>query len=98
MLDETQNAVEMAGLPRSGVSEHVRTVALVEAALLLDIVVLLVLVRTYLPIPGFQGVLRLICPAPFVLLALRRGTRTCLLATVAAYVLLSTLIGPILAI
>jgi uncharacterized protein YybS (DUF2232 family) len=71
---------------------------LVEAALLLDIVVLLVLVRTYLPIPGFQGVLRLVCPAPFVLLALRRGTRTCLVATVAAYVLLSTLIGPILAI
>lgn len=79
-------------------SAHLRTVALVEAALLLDIVVLLVLVRTYLPIPGFQGALRLVCPAPFILLGLRRGVRTCGLATVSAYVLLSTLIGPVLAI
>jgi hypothetical protein len=71
---------------------------LVEAALLLDIVVLLVLVRTYIPIPGFQGVLRLVCPAPFVLLALRRGARTCVVAAVSAYILLSTLIGPVLAI
>jgi hypothetical protein len=85
-------------MPAPARGEHLRTVALVEAALLLDIVVLLVLVRTYLPIPGFQGVLRLVCPGPFVLLALRRGPRTCLVATMAAYVLLSTLIGPILAI
>lgn len=83
--------------PRSR-SAHLRTVALVEAALLLDIVVLLVLVRTYLPIPGFQGALRLVCPAPFILLGLRRGVRACGLATVSAYVLLSTLIGPVLAI
>ncbi len=84
--------------PDGDEARHLRTVALVEAALLLDIVVLLVLVKTYLPIPGFQGIVRLACPAPFVLLSLRRGTRTCVLATVAAYVLLSTLIGPILAI
>lgn len=77
---------------------RVNTAALVEAALLLDLVVLLILVRTYLPIPGFQGLIRLVCPAPFILLALRRDVRTCLLATVASYVLLSTLVGPVLAI
>ncbi|HWE61211.1 MAG TPA: hypothetical protein VHB98_05825, partial [Chloroflexota bacterium] len=57
-------------------------VALVEAALLLDIVVVLCLIRTFVPIPGFQGVIRLICPAPFVLLGLRHGVRTTFVATV----------------
>ena len=74
-----------------------RTVALVEAALLLDIVVLVVLVRTYLPIPGFQGILRLVCP-PLCPIGDAARLRVCLIAAVAAYVLLSTLIGPVLAI
>lgn len=51
------------------------TVALVEAALLLDIVVVLCLVRTFIPIPLLQGIVRLFCPTPFVLLGLRRGSR-----------------------
>lgn len=70
-------------------------VALVEAALLLDIVVVLCLIRTFVPIPGFQGLVRLVCPAPFVLLGLRRGVRTSLVATVGSYVVLSALVGPV---
>ena len=73
----------------------VRTIA--EASLLLDVTVLLVLLRTFLPIPGFQGLVRLACPMPFVLLAVRRGPRAGLIATVAAYALLSTFIGPVFA-
>jgi hypothetical protein len=65
--------------------------------LLLDVTVLLVLVRTFLPIPGFQGLIRLACPMAFVLLAARRGTRAGLVATAAAFVLLSAFIGPLLA-
>jgi len=70
-------------------------VGLVEAALLLDIVVVLCLIRTFLPIPGFQGLVRLVCPAPFVLLGLRRGFRTTLSATIGGYVVLSALVGPL---
>jgi hypothetical protein len=73
----------------------VRTIA--ESSLLLDVTVLLVLVRTFIPIPGFQGLIRLACPMPFVLLAARRGPRAGLVATAAAFVLLSTFIGPLLA-
>ena len=72
-----------------------RTLALVEAALLLDIVVVLCLVKTLLPIPGFQGLVRLVCPTPFVLLGLRHGPRTVLLATAGGFVVLSALIGPL---
>lgn len=70
--------------------------AIAESALLLDVMVLLVLLRVFLPIPGFQGLIRLACPAPFILLALRRGPRAGLVATVASYVLLSTFVGPVL--
>jgi hypothetical protein len=73
----------------------VRTIA--EASLLMDVTVLLVLLRTFLPIPGIQGLVRLACPLPFVLLALRRGPRVGLIATMASYVLLSTFVGPLLA-
>lgn len=73
----------------------VRTIA--EASLLLDVTVLLVLIRTFIPIPGFQGLIRLACPMPFVLLALRRGPRAGLVATMASFVLLSTFVGPLLA-
>jgi hypothetical protein len=68
---------------------------LVEAALLLDIVVVLCLIRTFVPIPGFQGVVRLVAPAPYVLLSLRRGVRTGILATVGGFVVLSALVGPV---
>jgi hypothetical protein len=70
-------------------------VALVEGALLLDIVVVLCLIRTLIPIPGFQGVIRLVCPAPFVLLGLRHGVRSAVVATVGSFVVLSALVGPL---
>jgi len=71
--------------------------AITESALLMDVTVLLVLLRVLFPIPGLQGLIRLACPIPFVLLTLRRGTRAGLVATVASFVLLSCFIGPILA-
>lgn len=66
-----------------------------EGALLLDIVVVLCLIRTFIPIPGFQGLVRLVCPAPFVLLGLRQGTRAGFMATIGGFVVLSALVGPI---
>jgi hypothetical protein len=69
--------------------------ALVEAALLLDIVVVLCLIRTFVPIPFFQGLVRLFCPTPFVLLGLRQGVRTTVIASVGSYVVLSALVGPL---
>jgi Predicted membrane protein (DUF2232) len=89
---------ELAGPPVAAARRSrldVRTIA--EASLLLDVTVLLVLLRTFLPIPGFQGLVRLACPMPFVLLAVRRGPRAGLIATVSAYLLLSTFIGPVFA-
>ena len=73
----------------------VRTIA--ESSLLMDVTVLLVLIRTFMPIPYFQGLVRLACPMPFVLLTLRRGPRAGLIATAASFVLLSTFVGPLLA-
>jgi hypothetical protein len=70
-------------------------VGLVEAALLLDIVVVLCLIRTFVPIPFFQGIVRLFCPTPFVLLGLRQGVRTTVIAAFGAYVVLSALVGPL---
>jgi hypothetical protein len=70
-------------------------VALVEGALLLDIVVVLCLVRTFIPVPGFQGLIRLLCPAPFVLLGLRNGVRAATMASIGGYVVLSALVGPV---
>lgn len=93
LVEPAQQQAPPSGGRRSGLD--VRTIA--EAALLLDVTVLLVLVRTFLPIPGFQGLVRLACPIPFILLALRRGPRAGITATVAAFVLLSTFIGPLLA-
>jgi hypothetical protein len=68
---------------------------LVEAALLLDIVVVLCLLRTFVPIPFFQGLVRLFCPTPFVLLGLRQGVRTTVIAAIGGYVVLSALVGPL---
>jgi hypothetical protein len=62
---------------------------------MLDIVVVLCLIRTFIPIPGFQGVVRLFCPVPFVLLGLRQGIRTSMVATIGGYVVLSALVGPL---
>ena len=71
--------------------------AITESALLMDVTVLLVLLRVLFPVPGLQGIIRLACPIPFVLLALRRGPRAGIVATVASFVLLSCFVGPILA-
>ncbi len=81
-----------ASLP---VSPAASILSLVEAALLLDIVVVLCLIRTFIPIPGFQGVIRLLCPAPVVLLVMRRGVRAGIIATIGGYVVLSALVGPL---
>ena len=45
--------------------------------------------------PRLSGLVRLVCPAPFVLLGLRRGVRTSMVATVGSYVVLSALVGPV---
>ncbi len=82
---------------RQGTRSRLDVPTIAESSLLLDVTVLLVLVRTFLPIPGFQGLIRLACPMAFVLLAARRGTRAGLVATAAAFVLLSAFIGPLLA-
>lgn len=83
------------GAPDDEPQQRSSIVGLVEAALLLDIVVVLCLIRTFIPIPGFQGIVRLVCPAPFVLLGLRRGVRSCSVATVGSFIVLSALVGPI---
>ena len=88
---------ELAGPPAAARRSRLDVRTIAEASLLLDVTVLLVLLRTFVPIPGFQGLVRLACPMPFVLLAVRRGPRAGLIATVAAYLLLSTFIGPVYA-
>lgn len=93
MTDTTETQTATAMPPKPGLD--VRAIA--ESALLMDVTVLLILLRVFLPIPLFQGVIRLACPAPFILLALRRGPRAGLVASVASYVLLSTFIGPVIA-
>jgi len=92
--DETLTPPDSAATSR-GKGLDVRTIT--ESALLMDVTVLLVLLRVLFPVPGLQGLVRLACPIPFVLLALRRGTRAGLVATVASFVLLSCFIGPIIA-
>src|SRR5438105_13697637 len=88
---------ELAGPPAAPRRSRLDVRTIAEASLLLDVTVLLVLLRTFVPIPGFQGLVRLACPMPFVLLAVRCGPRAGLIATVAAYLLLSTFIGPVFA-
>src|SRR5438046_10741838 len=94
MIDTDERAAPPAPAVRRSRLD-VRTIA--EASLLLDVTVLLVLLRTFVPIPGFQGLVRLACPMPFVLLAVRRCPRAGLIATAAASLLLSTFIGPVFA-
>jgi hypothetical protein len=94
--DTAQDAIATTSEPPAHKGLDVR--AITESALLMDVTVLLVILRTLVPIPGFQGLIRLACPLPFVLLALRRGTRAGLVATMASFVLLSCFIGPVLAV
>jgi hypothetical protein len=87
--DQTMVAATSGGVKKASIT------ALVEGALLLDIVVVLCLVRTFIPIPGFQGLIRLLCPAPYVLLGMRNGVRAAAMATVGGYIVLSALVGPV---
>ncbi len=70
---------------------------IVEGALLADIAIVLLLGRIYLPIPVVRTVWRLLAAAPFVLLAQRQGIRTTIMAGIVAYILLTALVGPTLA-
>lgn len=72
--------------------------AIAEAALLLDVAALLLLARVFLPLPGLKDIFAVGAVTPFVLLALRRGPRRALMATVACYLVVAALVGPLLAI
>lgn len=74
-----------------------RNRALVEGALLADIAVVLLLARVYLPLPGVRTIWRFLAGTPFVLLTRRQGVRSTVMAGFVAYVLLSALVGPTLA-
>lgn len=82
--------------PGSGV-QSTRNRQIVEGALLADIAVVLLLGRVYLPIPIVRTVWRLLAAAPFVLLAQRQGIRITIMSGVVAYLLLTALVGPTLA-
>jgi len=71
--------------------------AIAEAALLLDVAALLILARVFLPFPGLKDIFAVSAVTPFVLLALRRGPRRALVATVACYLVVAALLGPLLA-
>jgi len=87
----------VAPLPQFSGS-HLNVHAIAEAALLLDVTVLLSLIQILIPIPGFQSIVRLACVVPFILLTLRRGVRVSLIASLACYVLLAAFVGPLVAI
>lgn len=72
--------------------------AIAEAALLLDVAALLLLARVFLPLPGLKDIFAVGAVTPFVLLALRRGPRRALMVTVACYLVVAALAGPLLAI
>jgi hypothetical protein len=74
-----------------------RTHAVVEGALLADIAIVFLLMRAFLPLPGVRQLLRALATVPFVMLMQRRGLRLTILAAIASYILLSALIGPLLA-
>lgn len=89
-------AIEAAPKP-SGRDNSTRNRQIVEGALLADIAVVLLLGRVYLPIPIVRTAWRLIAAAPFVLIAQRQGIRTAIMSGIVAYLLLTALIGPTLA-
>ncbi|HZT96800.1 MAG TPA: DUF2232 domain-containing protein [Chloroflexota bacterium] len=70
---------------------------IVEGALLADITVVLLLARVYLPIPVVRTAWRFVAAAPLVLLSQRHGIRVTIMAGLIAYMLLTTLVGPTLA-
>lgn len=70
---------------------------IVEGALLADVAVVLLLGRIYLPIPIVRTLWRLLAAAPFVLLAQRQGIRVAIMSGIVAYLLLTALVGPTLA-
>jgi uncharacterized protein YybS (DUF2232 family) len=74
-----------------------RTRAVVEGALLGDIMIVFLLMRAFLPLPGVRQLLRAVATVPMVMLTQRRGLRLSILAALASYILLSALIGPLLA-
>jgi hypothetical protein len=74
-----------------------RTRAIVEGALLADIAIVFLLMRAFLPLPGVRQILRAVATVPFVMLTQRRGLRLTILAAIAAYILFSALVGPLLA-
>ncbi|MGI8826412.1 MAG: hypothetical protein ACR2JC_12340 [Chloroflexota bacterium] len=73
-----------------------RTHALVEGALLTDIAIVFLLMRAYLPVLFVRPVLLAIATVPIVMLVQRRGFKITILAGIAAYILFSALVGPIL--
>ncbi|MGH2441971.1 MAG: hypothetical protein ACRDFX_02260 [Chloroflexota bacterium] len=70
---------------------------MVEGALLGDIAIVFLLMRAFIPLPGVRQLLRAVATVPFVMLTQRRGIKLTILASLAAYILLSALIGPLLA-
>ena len=74
-----------------------RTHALVEGALLTDIAIVFLLMRAYLPVLFVRPVLLAIATVPIVMLMQRRGFKITVLAGIAAYILFSALVGPLLA-
>src|SRR5579875_484625 len=71
--------------------------AIVEGALLGDISIVFLMMQVYLPVPVVQTLLRTAAAVPIVMLMQRRGFKVALMATVAAYILFSALVGPLLA-
>lgn len=74
-----------------------RTHALVEGALLTDIAIVFLLMRAYLPVLFVRPILLAIATVPIVMLVQRRGVKITILAAIAAFLLFSALVGPLLA-
>jgi len=72
--------------------------AIVEGALLGDIAIVFLLMRAFLPVLFLRPILLALAAVSFVMLLQRRGVRMTILASIAAYILFSALVGPILAI
>lgn len=74
-----------------------RTHAIVEGALLGDIALVFLLMRAYLPVLFIRPILFAFATVPIVMLLQRRGVKVTILSGVASYLLLSALVGPLLA-
>lgn len=75
-------------------SEHIH--GLVEGALLTDIAIVFLLMRAYLPVLILRPTLLAMATVPIVVLVYRRGVKTTILACIAAFILFSALVGPLL--